>query len=256
MTGTPSPEESQIVPMLRRDLRQAEGSPIQESTGSFERRVPLRAQIYEQLEDLIVYGRLAPGEHLVEATIAKRLGVSRIPVREALQLLHRDGWVDLRPRQGAFVHQPTPEEVDDVFGVRTILEVESARTAACNAGEDSVTALRDIVDAGTTALAAGDDREVVLLNSLFHSRVTHIGGNRVLESLIARLDKRIRWYFAPVVRYRGQGSWREHAEIVDAIAGKDPERAAEVMRRHAENTRSAHHLALPPHRQGARDPLS
>jgi|SRR5680860_87739 len=104
-----------------------------ESIERLERRVPLRERVYEELEELIVYGRLAPGEHLVEVAVAKRLGVSRIPVREALQLLHRDGWVDLRPRQGAFVHQPTLEEVEDAFSVRTILEVESARLAACYA---------------------------------------------------------------------------------------------------------------------------
>jgi DNA-binding GntR family transcriptional regulator len=214
-----------------------------ESIEGFERRVPLRERIYAELEELIVYGVLAPGEHLVEAAVAKRLGVSRVPVREALQQLHRDGWVDLRPRQGAFVHQPTLEEVEDVFSVRTILEVESARSAACHATEESVQSLRDILDAGTKALLRGDDKELVLLNSRFHSRVTDVGGNRVLESLIAALDKRIRWYFAPVVRYRGPDSWREHAELLDAIAAGDAEMAVAVMRKHAEATRSAHRQA-------------
>jgi DNA-binding GntR family transcriptional regulator len=212
----------------------------QESIDRFERRVPLRERVYEELEELIVYGRLAPGEHLVEVAVAKRLGVSRIPVREALQLLHRDGWVDLRPRQGAFVHQPTLEEVEDAFSVRTILEVESARSAACHATEESVQALRDILDAGNKAVLRGDDMELVPLNSRFHSQVTTIGGNRVLESLIAILDKRIRWYFAPVVKLRGPDSWREHAELVDAIAARDEGLAARVMRRHAEATRAAY----------------
>ena len=76
-----------------------------------------------------MYGSLPPGHHLVEADIAKKLGVSRIPVREGLQLLARDGWIDLRPRQGAFVHQPTAQEVDDVFCVRTLLEVEAPNGA-------------------------------------------------------------------------------------------------------------------------------
>ena len=214
-----------------------------ESIERFERRVPLRERVFEELEELIVYGRLAPGEHLVEVAVAKRLGVSRIPVREALQLLHRDGWVDLRPGQGAFVHQPTLEEVEDAFSVRTILEVESARSAASCANEESVQTLRAILNAGTKALLRGDDKELVLLNSRFHSRVTDIGGNRVLKSLIAALDKRIRWYFAPVVRYRGPDSWREHAELVGAIAAGDAELAADVMRNHAEATRSAHRQA-------------
>jgi DNA-binding GntR family transcriptional regulator len=214
-----------------------------ESIERFERRVPLRERIYAEIEELIIYGRLAPGEHLVEAAVAKRLGVSRVPVREALQQLHRDGWVELRPRQGAFVHRPTLEEVEDVFSVRTILEVEAARSAACHTTEESVQSLRDIQDKGTKALLRGDEEELVLLNSRFHSRVTDVGGNRVLESLIAALDKRIRWYFAPVVRYRGRDSWREHGELLDAIAAGDAEMAAAVMRKHVEATRSAYRRA-------------
>jgi DNA-binding GntR family transcriptional regulator len=219
----------------------------QESIERLERRIPLRERIYEDLEELIVYGRLAPGEHIVEAAVAKRLGVSRIPVREALQQLHRDGWVDLRPRQGAFVHQPTLEEAEDVFSVRTILEVESASSAACHASEESVQRLTEVLDAGNKALLRGDDKELVLLNSRFHSLVTDVGGNRVLESLIAALDKRIRWYFAPVVKYRGPDSWREHAELVAAIAAGDADLAGDVMRTHAETTRLAHRHARSAH---------
>lgn len=198
--------------------------------------------MYETLEELIIYGALAPGQHLVEADIAKKLGVSRIPVREGLQLLARDGWIDLRPRQGAFVHQPEMREVDDVFSIRTLLEVESTRLAANKASDDSIQALRKIQATGSEALARADERELVMLNSQFHARITRIGENDVLAGLIARLDKRIRWYFAPVVKSRGSSSWKEHLEIVEAIAARDPKRASEAMRRHAEATRSAFFL--------------
>src|SRR5918999_2313798 len=133
----------------------------QDSAQPLKRPVPLRDRIYETLEELIIYGALAPGEHLVEADIAKKLGVSRIPVREALQLLARDGWIDLRPRQGAFVHQPTMSQVDDVFSVRTLLEVESTRLAASKATGDSISALRKIQKTGSDALDRGDERELV-----------------------------------------------------------------------------------------------
>jgi DNA-binding FadR family transcriptional regulator len=65
---------------------------------------PLRERILEQLELLIISGSLVPGARLVEGDLADTLGVSRGPIREALQMLWRDGFVDLRPRQGAFVH--------------------------------------------------------------------------------------------------------------------------------------------------------
>ncbi len=66
---------------------------------------PLRHRIHEQLERLITTGSLAPGTRLVESELAQTLGVSRGPIREALQLLQRDGFIDLRPRQGAFVEE-------------------------------------------------------------------------------------------------------------------------------------------------------
>jgi DNA-binding GntR family transcriptional regulator len=215
---------------------------VKESPRSLDRPAPLRDRVYETLEEMIIYGTLAPGEHLVEAEIAKQLGISRIPVREGLQLLARDGWIDLRPRQGAFVHQPGTREVDDVFTVRTLLEVESTKLAAGKATADSISALRQIHRTGSDALAGGDERELVMLNSQFHALITRMGENQVLAELIARLDKRIRWYFAPVVKSRGSSSWKEHLEIVEAIAARDPKRASEAMRRHAEATRSAFFL--------------
>lgn len=207
-----------------------------------KRAGPLRDRVYEALEELIIYGSLAPGQHLVEADIAKMLGVSRIPVREGLQLLARDGWIDLRPGQGAFVHQPEMSEVDDVFSVRTLLEVESTRLAATRATDASIQDLRMIVEAGSDALARADEKELVMLNSQFHAHISRIGDNQVLAGLIARLDKRIRWYFAPVVRTRGSNSWKEHRAIAEAIAARDPRRASEAMQKHAEATRSAYLL--------------
>src|SRR5918992_1540746 len=129
---------------------------------SLKRSVLLRDRVYEALEELIIYGALAPGQHLVEAEIAKQLGVSRILVREGLQLLARDGWIDLRPRQGAFVHQPEMREVDDVFTVRTLLEVESTRLATCKAMDYAIHDLRKIQQTGSEALVRADERELVM----------------------------------------------------------------------------------------------
>jgi DNA-binding GntR family transcriptional regulator len=214
---------------------------VQRSIRPLEKLPPLRQRVYNSLVELIIYGTLAPGEHLVEADIANRLGTSRIPVREALQLLHRDGWVDLRPRQGAFVHQPTIREVDDVFRVRTLLEAESARLAAVHADGAVVRKLHRVLESGAKALAGGDERELVKLNSRFHALVADVADNQILTGLIARLDKRIRWYFAPVARSRGAESWREHRAITDAIAAADQDAAAAAMRTHAELTQAAYH---------------
>jgi len=77
-----------------------------------QRPVPLRQSVYDALIDLIVGGDLPPGQHMVETDLARQLGVSRQPIREALHRMEAEGWVDLRPSQGAFVHVPTDSEVD------------------------------------------------------------------------------------------------------------------------------------------------
>jgi len=109
-----------------------------------QRPAPLRQAVYDAIVDLIVQGTLQRGQHLVENELAEYLGVSRQPVREALQRLQTDGWIDLRPAQGAFVHTPSEDEVDQLLGVRTVLETYSARLAAENATPEDVNRLWEL----------------------------------------------------------------------------------------------------------------
>ncbi|CAM5617496.1 Vitamin B12 import ATP-binding protein BtuD [Streptomyces tendae] len=115
---------------------------------------PLRDRVYEALLELITTRALRPGQHLVESELAGHLGVSRQPVREALQRLNTEGWVDLRPAQGAFVHEPTEEEADQLLTVRTLLEAEAARLAAANASSAGIAALDELCEDGERAVAA------------------------------------------------------------------------------------------------------
>lgn len=201
---------------------------------------PLRDQVYDALEELIISGALAPGQRLTEGELAERLGVSRNPVREALNGLSRAGWVELRPRQGAYVRRQSVEEVDQFFHVRGLLEVESARLAAARATPEMVMSLRALLDEGNLALETGDESALLTANSRFHAETVNVSGNLVLGEILRLLDKRLRWYFAPVVVQRGPHSWSEHTALVDAIAANDPERAAEMMREHTAATRAAY----------------
>ncbi len=99
----------------------------QGATPGLERPGPLRDRVHEALLELITTRALRPGWHLVEGELAAHLGVSRQPVREALQRLAAEGRVDLLPAQGAFVHEPTREETDQLPPVRTLLGAEAAR---------------------------------------------------------------------------------------------------------------------------------
>jgi DNA-binding GntR family transcriptional regulator len=208
-----------------------------------ERPVPLRQTVYDALVELIVNGVLQPGQRMVEAELARRLGVSRQPIREAFHRLQAEGWVDLRPGQGAFVHTPTDTEVSQLLDVRALLESEAARLAAGAATPEQVASLRDIWKGGVDAIEAADPERIVAANGRFHAQVRAISGNVVLAELIGLVDRRVRWYHRQVAQARGLESWNEHAEIIDAIEAGDGDAAAAVARRHTEHTKRAYMAA-------------
>jgi DNA-binding GntR family transcriptional regulator len=206
-----------------------------------ERPVPLRQSVYEALVELVIAGRLGPGEHLVETELARQLGVSRQPVREALHRLEAEGWVDLRPNQGAFVHVPTNSEVDELLDVRELLEVQTARLAARAASAEQLDRLRAICADGEAAVGAGDTGRFVAVNNEFHAELAAIAGNAVLAELSEIVGRRSRWYYRLVAPLREHESCAEHLDMVEAVAAGDEERAASVARGHIERTRTAYH---------------
>jgi len=210
-----------------------------------QRPVPLRQSVYDALIDLIVGGELPPGQHMVETDLARQLGVSRQPIREALHRMEAEGWVDLRPSQGAFVHVPTDSEVDELLDVRALLEAETARLAAAARGATpaQLARLREICRDGEAAAEAGDFGAAVAANNAFHAEVAAVGGNAVLAELADIVGRRVQWYYRMVAPERGHGSWAEHAEIIEAIESGDADQAQVLARKHTERTRLAYHRA-------------
>jgi DNA-binding GntR family transcriptional regulator len=206
-----------------------------------QRPVPLRQSVYDALIDLIVGGELPPGQHMVETDLARQLGVSRQPIREALHRMEAEGWVDLKPSQGAFVHVPTEKEVDELLDVRALLEAETARLAALAATPEHIARMRELCREGQAAAGAGDFGSAVATNNLFHAEIAAAGGNHVLAELADIVGRRVQWYYRLVAPARGHGSWAEHEELIEAIESSDPDRARRVARKHAERTRDAYH---------------
>jgi DNA-binding GntR family transcriptional regulator len=191
---------------------------------------------------------------MVETDLARQLGVSRQPIREALHRMEAEGWVDLRPSQGAFVHVPTDSEVDELLDVRALLEAETARLAAARTGSDpqarpdrqtQLARLREICREGEAAAEAGDFGAAVTANNAFHAEIAVIGGNATLAELADIVGRRVQWYYRMVAPARGHGSWSEHAEMIEAIEAGDPDRAQALARKHTERTRQAYHQPGP-----------
>jgi DNA-binding GntR family transcriptional regulator len=156
-----------------------------------ERPAPLRQAVFEALVEMIVTRKLEPGQHLVEKDLAASLGVSRQPLREALQRMHAEGWVDLRPALGAFVHIPTESEADELLAARSILEAESAKLGAERATPEQVEHLWELQRIGEKALAVDDQQVLLSANASLHTYIVAMSANKVLVDLRASVEHRV-----------------------------------------------------------------
>jgi DNA-binding GntR family transcriptional regulator len=205
------------------------------------RALPLREHVYQRLQEMLIARTLAPGDHLVEERLASRLGVSRGPVREALQRLHRDGWVTLRPRYGAFVNQPTSEQVNEFFEARELVERSAAQLAAQRCTGEAAAALLRICDEAEEDLRRGvPSQQMAAHTARFHRQVLESARNHLLLEFGEQLSHRSRWFFAPLVSTIATRAWVEHREVAELIAGGRADEAAEAMRRHVGMSRDAY----------------
>nr|WP_231644789.1 GntR family transcriptional regulator [Sciscionella sp. SE31] len=208
------------------------------------RPAPLREVVHDAILEMIIDRTLRPGQHLAEGELAAELGVSRQPVREALQRLQTEGWIDLEPAQGAFVHTPTEQETVQLLSVRVLLETHAAELAAAPPSEADTARLWELQRAGEAAVAADDRGAMVKANAELHAFITELSGNAVLQELIGIVNRRVQWLYTSVARQRSKDAWAEHAELIEAITGGKPDRARELM--HAHITRTAEAIRTGP----------
>ena len=200
-------------------------SPVDGAVGALHR--PLRSLVRDELRRLVVTGELPPGARMGEEALAARLGVSRNPVREALQALAGEGFVEIVPRRGAFVAQISAAQAEELFAVRLALEPLAARLAARHADEADLAGLRDVLDQARASAEAGDLDRLTWLNTEFHSLVVATGRNDYLALLVAPMARRVQCVFRASAPTRTAHSWREHEELLQAVADHD-EQAAEA----------------------------
>ena len=204
------------------------------------RHLPLRHAVLEEVRLRITDGRYPQGSRLFEEEIAAELGVSRNPVREALQALNAEGFVELEPRRGARVAQVTAEHAAELFEVRGALEGLMARRAAERRTAEDLAELRRIVELGRAAAAAGDRAVLPALNTEFHDCLGAAARNELLMHTVQQLSHVIQWVYAGSIGRRGEDSWSEHASIVDAIGKGDADEAERCAAVHITNARDAY----------------
>lgn len=196
-------------------------------------RVPsLRDRVYEQLRSRIMDLELPPGHRITERDAAAELGVSRVPLREALRLLEAEGLIVLVPRQGAMVAGWSREDVVLLFEVREELETLAARLAATRRTEADLRLLGELVDAAERALESGDAAATAAANAGFHRAVVAACGNPLLKRMMAPLDSRVQWLFHLTKHRDTREQRQEHVRLLELIEAGDSDGAAELYRSH------------------------
>lgn len=201
---------------------------------------PLRSLVCDELRRLVITGELTPGTRLVENRLAARLGVSRNPVREALQTLAGEGFVELLPRRGAVVAQVSPEQAGDLFDIRMALEPLAARLAARNASPEHLEQLRQVLQKAREATDRGELDLLAACNTDFHQLVVAASGNDYLSLLLAPMARRVQWVFRASAASRAPHSWTEHEGLLHAVADRDEEYAAVLAAAHVAAARSSY----------------
>lgn len=193
----------------------------------------LASALRRRLEAEIADGRLDPGSRLDEQEVALRFGVSRTPVREAFRLLASDQLVELRGRQGALVRRIGVHTLVEMFQVMGELEGLCARLAARRASARQLERLTAIHARLEATVEAGPDA-FYDVNEEFHEAIYEASCNAFLAEETRKLRNRVATYRRRVTRMpdRIGDTIREHAEIMDAIAMRNPERAHAAMRAH------------------------
>ncbi|WP_228973283.1 GntR family transcriptional regulator [Streptomyces sp. DH12] len=204
----------------------------------------------------IVSGALPRGSRLTEEQLARRYGVSRVPVREALRTLESEGFVTSRRHVGACVAEPSEQEAADLLEMRAVLEPLGAARAAQRRTDAHLKVLRGLVRLGQEGARRGTGEDLRALGGWFHETLAQASASPGLTSLLTQLRHKIAWMYVVDEPARPADAWAEHGAIVDAVARGDAERARALTAQHAERWRGSHRLRRASGVRGPQPPVN
>jgi DNA-binding GntR family transcriptional regulator len=200
----------------------------------------IRRRIYEHLREQLLNGEISPRQHLIEAKIAKELGTSRTPVREALHSLELEGLIESIPRVGYVVKPISEQEVEEICEMRMAIEGVAARWAMEKAYKKLVEELEKNISVAEEKVSKGDVRVFVDMDARFHEIISKFSGSKRLLELAQTLRRHM-------LRYRIQSIYsvenvlraiQGHKGILRAIRKRNLEEVNQAIRRHMEQSKS------------------
>ncbi len=195
-------------------------------------RAPLGHAVVEELRRRILTGEYVPGQRLVEDKLSAEFDVSRMPVRDAIQMLVADGLAMPTGRRGTCVADLSSDFAFELVEVRATLEGLNASLAARHRNPDILARLQEVLARGKAAAVGGTPAELAALNGEYHDLLALAGSNRVLQDVVRSLRVRTELVFKRNSIERAPEDWHEHSMILAAVVDGDEELAALMATRH------------------------
>jgi DNA-binding GntR family transcriptional regulator len=209
---------------------------IKGSRAREDRGTTLAERAYDHVRGEILRGRLPVGSVVAEGTVADELGISKTPVRQALQSLRRDGLLELGPRRQLIVRGFSHQHRRELLDVRIALESLSVRRACEAMTIEQIDHLRLLLIQQKRAVDAGDEDTFIELDEQFHLHIAAAAGLPIVERFLRELRGFVRVMRLGTTRPPGhlQEVWAEHERIADMLEARRPARAARALREHLE----------------------
>ncbi len=200
--------------------------------------ITLSTKVYQKLKRHIALGKLPPRTRLLTEHLARDLGVSATPLREALRMLHKDGLVRLTPNRGAVVTEQTREDLEDLFLVRQALETLTIRLTAQKAGAADWAELDAIIARARQAFADENIVKWLEADEQFHRFFMQRCGNKVLVRTLEPVMDCLHCYLADLKQFSANtpAALREHEAMAAAVKARDADRAAQLMTQHLKSS--------------------
>ncbi len=195
----------------------------------------VREKTYEYLKSNILSGNFSPGTRLTEEHLAEELGVSRTPVREALHKLEQDGLIEPLESRGFCIPLDSPEEIEDLFELRTVLEGYTLRIICERITDEQIATIEKIVEKAADAHLRKRVDEIFQWNTEFHDTLHKmVADKRRFYNLIVNMRKYVLRYRKDTLHYHeaAKRTIDGHRQIILALKLKDPELCERVMRIH------------------------
>ncbi len=204
----------------------------QPKPANFARPNLVRDEVYEHIKLEILTGKLPSGERLGEIALAERLGVSRTPVREAVQRLVQDGLIEVEANKGAKVRALSVAQIEETYAVREALDGLAARLAATHRTKDDLTQMRAVLQRLET-LPKSDYMAQVATDLEFHAAIASASGNTVLDGVLRGISETVT-RVKQLTRETNQTkeTRTDHRAILNAIEKRDPDTAERAARAH------------------------